>query len=72
MEVGPWRVDRKGGLRFAQGGWEEYATVVFGALFCYPEVSPLRLSYFRAQSINPPGLDFPTLPQISSTMNFLR
>ncbi|KAI1796104.1 alpha/beta-hydrolase [Ganoderma leucocontextum] len=29
MEVGPWRVDGKGGLKTADGGWEEYATVVF-------------------------------------------
>ena len=31
MEVGPWRVDGKGGLKFANGGWEEYTTMVFGA-----------------------------------------
>jgi hypothetical protein len=31
MEVGPWRVDGHGGLRFAEGGWEEYAHVVYGA-----------------------------------------
>ncbi len=30
MEIGPWRVDGKGGLKAADGGWEEYATVVFG------------------------------------------
>ena len=30
MEIGPWRVDGKGGLKTVQGGWEEYATVVFG------------------------------------------
>ncbi|KAI0660702.1 alpha/beta-hydrolase [Cubamyces menziesii] len=29
MEIGPWRVDGKGGLKTVQGGWEEYATVVF-------------------------------------------
>ncbi|KAH9943181.1 alpha/beta-hydrolase [Epithele typhae] len=29
MEVGPWRVDNKGGLKFASGGWEEYTTVVY-------------------------------------------
>ncbi|KAI9064815.1 alpha/beta-hydrolase [Trametes sanguinea] len=29
MEIGPWRVDGKGGLRQVEGGWEEYATVVF-------------------------------------------
>ncbi|KAI0650444.1 alpha/beta-hydrolase [Trametes meyenii] len=29
MEVGPWRVDGNGGLKSADGGWEEYATVVY-------------------------------------------
>ncbi|KAI0080868.1 alpha/beta-hydrolase [Panus rudis PR-1116 ss-1] len=29
MEVGPWRVDGKGGLRVVEGGWEEYTTMVY-------------------------------------------
>ncbi|KDQ08864.1 hypothetical protein BOTBODRAFT_179499 [Botryobasidium botryosum FD-172 SS1] len=29
MEVGPWRVDGKGGLKLADGGWEEYANVLY-------------------------------------------
>ncbi|TBU33044.1 alpha/beta-hydrolase [Dichomitus squalens] len=29
MEIGPWRTDGKGGLKAAEGGWEEYATMVF-------------------------------------------
>ncbi|EJD53656.1 alpha/beta-hydrolase [Auricularia subglabra TFB-10046 SS5] len=29
MEIGPWRVDNKGGLKYVDGGWEEYANVVF-------------------------------------------
>ncbi|KAI0832723.1 alpha/beta-hydrolase [Trametes gibbosa] len=29
MEVGPWRVDGNGGLKTVEGGWEEYATVVY-------------------------------------------
>ncbi|KAH8096683.1 alpha/beta-hydrolase [Cristinia sonorae] len=29
MEVGPWRVDGKGGLQMIEGGWEEYTTVVY-------------------------------------------
>ncbi|EIN10934.1 alpha/beta-hydrolase [Punctularia strigosozonata HHB-11173 SS5] len=29
MEVGPWRVDGKGGLKTQEGGWEEYANVVY-------------------------------------------
>ncbi|KAF5393141.1 hypothetical protein D9757_001118 [Collybiopsis confluens] len=29
MEVGPWRMDGKGGFKVAEGGWEEYATMVY-------------------------------------------
>jgi len=29
MESGPFRVDGKGGLKLIEGGWEEYATVIF-------------------------------------------
>lgn len=29
MEVGPWRVDGKGGLKAIEGGWEEYTTMVY-------------------------------------------
>ncbi|KAI0797108.1 alpha/beta-hydrolase [Abortiporus biennis] len=29
MEVGPWRVDGKGGLKTKEGGWEEYTTMVY-------------------------------------------
>ncbi|KAL0950076.1 hypothetical protein HGRIS_010080 [Hohenbuehelia grisea] len=29
MEVGPWRMDGKGGFKVAEGGWEEYTTMVF-------------------------------------------
>jgi carboxypeptidase D len=31
MEIGPWRVDGKGGLQTHEGGWEEYAHVVYGS-----------------------------------------
>ena len=31
MEVGPWRVDGKGGLKRVEGGWEEYTTMVYSA-----------------------------------------
>jgi len=30
MEIGPWRVDGKGGLKTTEGGWEEYTTMVYG------------------------------------------
>ena len=30
MEVGPWRVDGKGGFNVIKGGWEEYTTMVYG------------------------------------------
>uniref|UniRef100_A0A0W0G5Z3 Carboxypeptidase n=2 Tax=Moniliophthora roreri TaxID=221103 RepID=A0A0W0G5Z3_MONRR len=29
MEVGPWRMDGKGGFQVAEGGWEEYTTMVY-------------------------------------------
>lgn len=29
MEVGPWRLDGKGGLNTTEGGWEEYTTMVY-------------------------------------------
>ncbi|KAK7062247.1 carboxypeptidase [Favolaschia claudopus] len=29
MEVGPWRMDGKGGFNVAEGGWEEYTTMVY-------------------------------------------
>ncbi|KAJ3473848.1 hypothetical protein NLI96_g12791 [Meripilus lineatus] len=29
MEVGPWRVDGKGGLKTIEGGWEEYTTMIY-------------------------------------------
>ncbi|CCM01745.1 uncharacterized protein FIBRA_03811 [Fibroporia radiculosa] len=29
MEVGPWRLDGKGGMNRIEGGWEEYTTMVY-------------------------------------------
>lgn len=29
MEIGPWRMDGKGGLKLIEGGWDEYAHVLF-------------------------------------------
>ncbi|KAN0126754.1 serine carboxypeptidase [Russula decolorans] len=29
MEIGPWRVDGKGGFKVIEGGWEEYTTMVY-------------------------------------------
>jgi len=29
MEVGPWRMDGKGGFKTQEGGWEEYMTMVY-------------------------------------------
>ncbi|CAE6516339.1 unnamed protein product [Rhizoctonia solani] len=29
MEVGPWRIDGKGGLKLVENGWEEYTHVVY-------------------------------------------
>lgn len=33
MEVGPWRIDGKGGFKTVEGGWEEYTTMVYGSLY---------------------------------------
>lgn len=33
MEVGPWRMDGKGGFKTMEGGWEEYTTMVYGKPF---------------------------------------
>jgi len=30
MEIGPWRLDGKGGFKVIEGGWEEYTTMVYG------------------------------------------
>lgn len=32
MEVGPWRMDGKGGFQVKEGGWEEYTTMIYGTL----------------------------------------
>lgn len=42
MEVGPWRLDGKGGLNLVEGGWEEYTTMVYGALLVYLVVSATK------------------------------
>jgi carboxypeptidase D len=34
MEIGPWRVDGKGGLKTVEDGWEEYTHMVYGAYTC--------------------------------------
>ena len=33
MEVGPWRIDGKGGLKLVEGGWEEYANVLYSGSY---------------------------------------
>jgi carboxypeptidase D len=30
MEVGPFKMDRAGGVVTVEGGWEEYTTMVYG------------------------------------------
>lgn len=62
MEVGPWRVDGQGGLKTVEGGWEEYTTMVYGAV-------PYLLFYLCLtikQSINPPGRDCHILAQTTT------
>jgi hypothetical protein len=52
MEVGPWRVDWKGGLKTIEGGWEEYTTMVYGPFGCqYVGFHSDRHTYF-CQLIN--------------------
>lgn len=41
MESGPFRVDGKGGLVQVEGGWEEYATIVFSGYWTYHVYSQL-------------------------------
>jgi hypothetical protein len=43
MEVGPWRMDGKGGLKFQEGGWEEYTHVVYGLSLSSNSLFFLRL-----------------------------
>jgi hypothetical protein len=35
MEVGPWRMDGKGGFKVQEGGWEEYITMVYSMFLLY-------------------------------------
>lgn len=46
MEVGPWRMDGKGGFKVVEGGWEEYTTMVYidqpaGTGFSYTSTNKL-------------------------------
>lgn len=36
MEVGPWRIDGKHGLKTVEGGWEEYTTMIYSACIASP------------------------------------
>jgi len=38
MEIGPWRVDGKGGFKVIEGGWEEYTTMVYGECWLFQYV----------------------------------
>ncbi|KAH7105623.1 alpha/beta-hydrolase [Auriculariales sp. MPI-PUGE-AT-0066] len=55
MEIGPWRVDNKGGLKYTEGGWEEYANVVFvdqppGTGFSYTSSDKFVMSSLKYMS----------------------
>lgn len=70
MEVGPWRVDGKGGLNAIEGGWEEYTTMVYGAS-CYAGASVFTDRPCHApQLINLPGLVSRILRQTTISMTF--
>lgn len=49
MEVGPWRMDGKGGFKVTEGGWEEYMTMVYGAPF------PLHLDITNYAVVDQPA-----------------
>lgn len=54
MEVGPWRMDGKGGFRVKEGGWEEYTTMVYSASRSFHTLGlTSHLSF--SQLTNPPG-----------------
>ena len=55
MEVGPWRTDGKGGLKTADGGWEEYATVVYGAFHPLSRSRTLHLTTITPLFSRPAG-----------------
>lgn len=65
LESGPFRIDGKGGIKHIDGGWEEYATIVFGRY----QICRLLLTFtFFFQPVDQPvgtGLSF------SSTNDFL-
>ena len=78
MEVGPWRLDGKGGLNLIEGGWEEYTTMVYGTLlYCYL----IPLAQRNATSVDQPagaGFSYTSsdhylhdIPEVSSTANLV-
>lgn len=52
MEVGPWRVDGKGGLKRVEGGWEEYTTMVYSELAPSSVLLHILTDSVSAQSTN--------------------
>ena len=54
MEVGPWRMDGKGGFRVKEGGWEEYTTMVYSPSHSFYTLDlASHLSF--SQLTSPPG-----------------
>lgn len=49
MEVGPWRMDGKGGFKTMEGGWEEYTTMVYGT-FSWPSCHLRSLTHIQSTS----------------------
>lgn len=69
MEVGPWRMDGKGGLKMVSGGWDEYADVVFGQPTpSFATSSRLTLTQWISQL----ALDYHTLARTIMRMKSLK
>jgi hypothetical protein len=69
MEIGPWRMNSTGGLRFQEGGWEEYTNVVYGG---HRLTIDLNVSSAQTQSISLLVRASPMLARINTSMSLRR
>jgi carboxypeptidase D len=68
MEVGPWRMDENGELWQIEGGWEEYANVVYSRS---SQALPCPYTHYGLQSTNQSGLAFHTAARTSTLQSSL-
>lgn len=54
MEIGPWRMHGKGGLKMIEGGWDEYAHVLYRK-----QLVPVRTRYILLTSRHRAAVDQP-------------